>query len=105
MTETVVILSGVRTAIGTFGGALSGQEPSTLGGLVAEEALKRAKVAPEAVGHVVFGNVIPTGPHDAYLGRVAAIKAGIPKEAPAMTINRLCGSALKPLSPPPRTSC
>lgn len=92
MTETVVILSGVRTAIGTFAGALSGQEPSTLGGLVAEEALKRAEVAPEAVDHVVFGNVIPTGPHDAYLGRVAAINAGIPKETPAMTINRLCGS-------------
>ena len=92
MTESVVILSGVRTAIGTFGGSLSGYEPAELGALVAAEALKRADVQPEAVGHVVFGNVIPTGPRDAYLSRVAAVSAGIPKETPAMNVNRLCGS-------------
>ncbi|MBB3018121.1 acetyl-CoA C-acetyltransferase [Microvirga lupini] len=92
MTESVVILSGVRTAIGTFGGSLSGYEPAKLGALVAAEALKRADVPPEAVGHVVFGNVIPTGPRDAYLSRVAAVSAGIPKETPAMNVNRLCGS-------------
>ncbi|MBP0439890.1 acetyl-CoA C-acyltransferase family protein [Tianweitania sediminis] len=95
MSENVVILSGARTAIGTFGGSLSGQEPAKLGAAVAVEAMKRAGVEPAEVGHVVYGNVIPTGPKDAYLGRVAAIEAGIPQEAPAMTLNRLCGSGVQ----------
>ncbi len=92
MTETTYILAGARTAIGTFGGALSGEEPASLGAAVASEAMKRAAIDPSEVGHVVYGNVIPTGPKDAYLARVAAINAGIPKETPAMTLNRLCGS-------------
>jgi len=90
--QTTYILSGVRTGIGTFGGTLSGEEPAALGARVAAEAIKRAGIEPSEVGHVVFGNVIPTGPKDAYLARVAAIDAGIPKETPAMTLNRLCGS-------------
>lgn len=92
MTETTYILSGARTAIGTFGGSLSGEEPASLGAAVAVEAMKRAGIDPAEIGHVVYGNVIPTGPKDAYLARVAAINAGIPKETPAMTLNRLCGS-------------
>lgn len=92
MTQAVHILAGTRTAIGTFGGALSAQEPSALGAAVAAEAIKRASIDPIEIGHVVFGNVIPTGPHDAYLGRAAALGAGIPEAAPAMTLNRLCGS-------------
>ena len=92
MTSSVVILAGARTAIGTFGGTLSGEEPGALGALVAREAMARAGVEPGAIGHVVFGNVIPTGPKDAYLARVAAIGADVPKEVPAMTLNRLCGS-------------
>ena len=92
MTNSVVILAGARTAIGTFGGSLSGEEPGALGALVAREAMARAGVEPGAIGHVVFGNVIPTGPKDAYLARVAAIGADVPKEVPAMTLNRLCGS-------------
>nr|WP_295469581.1 acetyl-CoA C-acyltransferase family protein [Mesorhizobium sp.] len=92
MTETTYILSGARTAIGTFGGALSGEEPASLGAAVAVEAMKRAGIEPSEIGHVVYGNVIPTGPKDAYLARVAAINAGIRKETPAMTLNRLCGS-------------
>jgi acetyl-CoA C-acetyltransferase len=95
MTADVVILAGARTAIGTFGGSLAGQEPAKLGALVAKEALRRAGVAADDVGHVVFGNVIPTGPRDAYLARVAAIEAGVPAEAPAMTLNRLCGSGVQ----------
>ncbi len=95
MMESVVILSGVRTAIGTFGGALSRHEPSQLGALVAREAMSRAGVAADEIGHVVFGNVIPTGPKDAYLARIAAIEAGIPEAAPAMTLNRLCGSGVQ----------
>ena len=91
MTQAVHILAGNRTAIGTFGGSLSAQEPSALGASVAVEAMKRASVDPAEIGHVVYGNVIPTGPHDAYLGRAAALGAGIPEEAPAMTLNRLTG--------------
>lgn len=95
MTQTAYILSGARTAIGTFGGSLAGEEPAALGAAVAVEAMKRAGVDPAEIGHVVYGNVIPTGPKDAYLARVAAIDAGIPKEAPAMTLNRLCGSGVQ----------
>ena len=94
MTE-VFIASGVRTAIGDFGGALKEVPPAELGALVAAEALRRAKLAPEAVGHVVMGQVIPTGPEDAYLARVVGVKAGIPIGAPALTLNRLCGSGLQ----------
>jgi acetyl-CoA C-acetyltransferase len=95
MTADVVILAGARTAIGTFGGALAGEEPAKLGAIVASEALRRAGVGADEVEHVVFGNVIPTGPRDAYLARVAAIGAGIPADAPAMTLNRLCGSGVQ----------
>lgn len=91
----VVIVSGVRTAIGTFGGALKSVAPTTLGAICAREALERAGVAPADVGSVVFGNVIHTEPKDMYLSRVAAIEAGIPIEVPAMTLNRLCGSGVQ----------
>ena len=91
----VVIISGVRTAIGDFGGALKDFAPTDLGARCVREALLRAKVAPEEVGHVVFGNVIHTETKDMYLSRVCAIKGGIPKEVPAMTLNRLCGSGLQ----------
>mgnify|MGYP006291025055 CR=1 FL=1 len=88
----IVILGGTRTAIGTFGGALAGVPPTRLGAIVAGEALKRAGLAPEKVGHVVFGTVVNTEPRDMYLSRVAAIEAGIPDSTPAMNVNRLCGS-------------
>ncbi len=94
MTE-VVITGAVRTAIGTFGGALAGTPPSVLAARCVAEALRRAGTAPEAVGHVVLGNVIPTEPRDAYIARVAAMEGGIPAEVPAMTVNRLCGSGLQ----------
>lgn len=95
MTEAVYILAAVRTAIGTFGGSFMAKEPNELGSLVAAEAMARAGVAPGQIGHVVFGNVIPTGPKDAYLARIAAMNAGIPQEVPAMTLNRLCGSGVQ----------
>ena len=88
----IVILGGTRTAIGTFGGALAGIPPTQLGATVAAEALKRAGLAPDRVGHVVFGTVVNTEPRDMYLSRVAAIEAGIPDSTPAMNVNRLCGS-------------
>jgi acetyl-CoA C-acetyltransferase len=91
----IVILSGVRTAIGDYGGALKDLAPTDLAARVVREAVSRAKLAPEDVGHVVFGNVIHTEPKDMYLSRVATINGGLPKETPALTLNRLCGSGLQ----------
>ena len=95
MSSNIVILSGVRTAIGDFGGALKDFAPAKLGEIVIREAIARAGIAPDQVHHVVMGQVIPTVPQDAYMARVAAINAGIPVEAPALTLNRLCGSGLQ----------
>ena len=91
----VYILSAVRTAIGTFGGALKDFAPTDLAARVTREAIRRAGIEPASVGHVVFGQVIATEPRDAYVSRVAAVDAGIPHETPAMTVNRLCGSGLQ----------
>jgi len=95
MEREVVIVSGVRTAIGDFGGSLKDFAPTELGARVVKEALRRAGVSGEDVGHVVFGNVIQTEPKDMYLARVAALNAGVAQHAPAMTVNRLCGSGLQ----------
>src|SRR5690554_6410333 len=91
----VVIASGVRTAIGAFGGALSGFSLGDLTAAVTREAVSRAGIEPSAVAQVVFGNVIHTEPRDMYLSRVSAINAGLPVETPALTLNRLCGSGLQ----------
>jgi len=91
----VVILSGVRTAIGDFGGGLKDKPPTGLAAAVVRESVRRAGIQPEEVGHVVFGHVIHTDVHDMYLARVAAINGGLPKETPALTLNRLCGSGLQ----------
>lgn len=91
----VVILDGARSAIGTFGGALAGTPATTLGATVARAALGRAKVDPADVGHVAMGHVINGEPRDMYLSRVTAMEAGIPETAPAMNVNRLCGSGLQ----------
>jgi acetyl-CoA C-acetyltransferase len=95
MNEEVVLVSAVRTAIGAFGGALKDVAPAELGRIVIVEALNRAGVSPDDVGHVVMGQVMPTAPQDAYLARVAAVKAGIPVSTPALTLNRLCGSGIQ----------
>ena len=94
-TNEVVILSGVRTAIGTFGGSLASVPPTTLGALCAREAIKRAGISAEEVEHTFFGNVIHTETRDMYHSRVVAVEAGIPAGSPAMTLNRLCGSGLE----------
>jgi acetyl-CoA C-acetyltransferase len=91
----VVVAAGVRTAIGDYGGSLKDFAPTDLAARCVKEALSRASVAPDEVGHVVFGNVIHTETKDMYLSRVAAVNAGIPKEVPALTLNRLCGSGLQ----------
>ncbi len=90
--DDVVILSGARTAIGAFGGALAGTPPIALARTVAAAALERAGVEGGQIGQVMFGHVINTEPRDMYLSRAAAIEAGIPDTVPAMNVNRLCGS-------------
>jgi acetyl-CoA C-acetyltransferase len=91
----IFIVAAVRTAIGTFGGALRQFSPGDLGSLVTREVLRRAAADPEGVGHVVFGQVIPTAPQDAYLARIATLGAGLSTAVPALTVNRLCGSGLQ----------
>jgi acetyl-CoA C-acetyltransferase len=95
MKREVVIVSGVRTAIGGFGGSLKDFPPTELAARVTREALLRARVSGSEVGHVVFGSVIHTEPKDMYLARVAAVNAGIGHETPALSVNRLCGSGLQ----------
>jgi acetyl-CoA C-acetyltransferase len=95
MTREVVFLGAARTAIGSFGGTLKDVPPADLGALVIKTALARAGVDPKEVGHVVLGHVIPSIPQDAYISRVAALNAGVPQEAPAFNVNRLCGSGLQ----------
>ena len=89
------ILSGARTAIGGFGGSLSGLPPCDLATIAATAALDRAGLDGQSVGTTVFGHVINTEPRDMYLSRVAALGAGVPESVPAMNINRLCGSGLQ----------
>jgi acetyl-CoA C-acetyltransferase len=91
----VVVLSGVRTAIGDYNGGLKDKPPTELGAAVIREAVKRAGIDPQEVGHVVMGNVIHTDVHDMYLSRVATVNAGLPVDVPALTVNRLCGSGLQ----------
>jgi acetyl-CoA C-acetyltransferase len=95
MSREVVIVSGVRTAIGTYGGSLKDIAPTELAAQVVREALKRATLDGKDVGHVVFGHVVNTEPKDMYLSRMAAINGGCPKETPAFNVNRLCGSGLQ----------
>lgn len=93
--EDIYIVSGVRTAIGSFGGSLASLRPAELGAIVIKEAIARAGIGPEKVENVVIGTVVPTQPSDAYVSRVAAVNAGIPVATPAMNVNRLCGSGLQ----------
>jgi len=95
MTRDVVIVSGARTAIGTYGGSLKDVAPSELAGQLMREILSRAQVKGDEVGHVVFGQVINTEPKDIYLSRVAAIHGGCAESVPAFNVNRLCGSGLQ----------
>lgn len=91
----VVILGGARTAIGTFGGSLAGTTPITLGATAAKAALERAGVDGAQIGHVAMGHVINTEARDMYLSRASAVEAGVTQDAPAMNVNRLCGSGMQ----------
>ena len=95
MSREVVVVSAVRTAIGTFGGALKDVPPTDLGARVVRESLRRAQLDGAEVGHVVFGHVVNTEPRDMYLSRVAAIDGGCADGTPAFNVNRLCGSGLQ----------
>ena len=91
----VVVVSGVRTGIGDYGGALKEMAATKLGAVAIREAVARAKIEPARVGHVVMGSVIHGEAKDMYLSRVAAIEAGIQVGTPCLTVNRLCGSGLQ----------
>jgi acetyl-CoA C-acetyltransferase len=91
----VVLVSGVRTAIGDYGGSLKDVAPTRLGAICVQEAVARAKIDPATVGHVVLGSVIHGEARDMYISRVAAIEAGLPAGTPCLTVNRLCGSGLQ----------
>ena len=91
----VVVLSGVRTAIGDFGGALKDMPTVDLAAAVVRESVARSGLAPEEIGHVAIGNVIHGDVRDMYISRYAALEGGLPIETPAFTVNRLCGSGLQ----------
>ncbi|MEY4413555.1 MAG: hypothetical protein RIQ53_848 [Pseudomonadota bacterium] len=91
----VYLVSACRTAIGTFNGTLKDTPASELATLVVREAVARAGVVADSVGHLALGTVVTTEPRDAYLSRIAAVNAGLPKETPAFNVNRLCGSGLQ----------
>jgi acetyl-CoA C-acetyltransferase len=93
--SNVFLVSAARAPVGAFGGSLKDQKPGELAAVVARAAIERAGIAAELIENVVIGSVIPTEPRDAYVARIAAIGAGIPKEAPALSVNRLCGSGLQ----------
>ena len=95
MSREVVVVSGVRTAIGTFGGSLKDIPTTELAAQVVRESLARAGVDGKDVGHVAFGHVVNTEPKDMYLSRVAAVNGGCANETPAFNVNRLCGSGLQ----------
>jgi acetyl-CoA C-acetyltransferase len=78
----IVVVGAARTPIGTFGGSLKDVRLAQLATVAVKAAVERSRVPPEAVGHLVMGNVVPTEPRDVYLGRVAGLDAGLPKEVP-----------------------
>jgi len=93
--KDVVIIDGARTPFGTFGGGLRDVSATDLGIIASKAALERSNVDPKQIDQVIFGNVLQTSGDAVYLARHIGLKSGVPKEAPALTINRLCGSGLQ----------
>ncbi|MBS2027046.1 MAG: acetyl-CoA C-acetyltransferase [Deltaproteobacteria bacterium] len=98
VSNDLVILSAKRTAFGTFGGTLKDKSATDLGVVAAKAALEQAKVTPDQIEHVVFGNVVQTSPDAIYLARHIGLKVGAPQNVPAVTVNRLCGSGFEALT-------
>jgi acetyl-CoA acetyltransferase family protein len=95
MKKDIFVVAGARTPFGTFGGAFKDVSAIDLGAAAARGAMERSGIAPDAVDHVIFGNVIQSSPDAVYMARHVSLKAGVPVEAPALTVNRLCGSGLQ----------
>src|SRR6187431_35855 len=95
LSRSIYIVSAKRTAFGTFGGKLKDQSAIELGVAASKAALAEAKVSPEAVDHVVFGNVSQTSADALYMARHIGLKSGVPIPVPALTVNRLCGSGFQ----------
>ena len=93
--KDIVIIDGARTAFGTYGGALRDTSATDLGVIAAKGALQKSKVDPKQIDQVIFGNVLQTSGDAVYFARHIGLKSGVPKEAPALTVNRLCGSGLQ----------
>src|SRR5256886_8672656 len=93
--KDIVILDGARTPFGTYGGALRDTSATDLGVVAAKAALEKSRVDPKQIDHVIFGNVLQTSGDAVYFARHIGLKSGVPKEAPALTVNRLCGSGLQ----------
>ena len=93
--KDIVIIDGARTAFGTYGGALRDTSATDLGIIAAKGALEKSKVDPKQIDQVIFGNVLQTSGDAVYFARHIGLKSGVPKEAPALTVNRLCGSGLQ----------
>jgi acetyl-CoA C-acetyltransferase len=96
--KEIVIVDGARTAFAKFGGPFRNVSAIELGAIAAQEAMARSKVEPEEIDHVVFGNVIQSSPDAVLMARHVGLKAGVPKETPALTVNRLCGSGLEAIT-------
>ena len=93
--KAIVILAGARTPFGKFGGAFKHVTATELGVFAGTAAMRRARVSPADVDHVIFGNVLQTSSDAIYLARHVGLRAGIPKNSPALTVNRLCGSGFQ----------
>ncbi|TMF63066.1 MAG: acetyl-CoA C-acyltransferase, partial [Chloroflexi bacterium] len=93
--KDIVIIDGARTAFGTYGGALRDTSATDLGVVAAKAALVKSRVDPKQIDHVIFGNVLQTSGDAVYFARHIGLKSGVPKEVPALTVNRLCGSGLQ----------
>src|SRR3979490_2483184 len=98
--KEIVIIDGARTPFGTYGGALRDTSATDLGIIAAKGALEKSKVDPKQIDQVIFGNVLQTSGDAVYFARHIGLKSGVPKEAPALTVNRLCGSGLQAITPP-----
>ncbi|MGH7675280.1 MAG: beta-ketoacyl synthase N-terminal-like domain-containing protein, partial [Gemmatimonadales bacterium] len=94
----VVFLSGVRTGFGSFGGSLKDLSAIELGAVAARHAIERSGVPGDKIGHAVFGNALQTSADAIYGARHIALKAGLPIEVPAVTVNRLCGSGFEAIT-------